>query len=261
MARERVAAGVNLELRHLETPAGRIAALDYEPRRPRGVAIVAGHGYSSSKHNLDALCAFLASHGFHVLSIDFPGHKLGASGGVLRTIDDLTTAFGAAVDLALDRHAGVVYALGHSMGAATALRACAADPRVAGAISIATGYGRPAALDALRARGVVDLRAGYVDGLTLPEVVAATEQIFDAALAGLAGRPVLYVLADRDMMVSRRSVEELYARAPEPKTLVEIASDHTTAGEHARGAVLAWLNELHPRTPLAGRAAAPSDAL
>ena len=57
----------------------------YGTRRavPRGVSIVAGHGYSSSKHNFDFLCGFLASHGFGVYNFDFPGHKLGASGGAL----------------------------------------------------------------------------------------------------------------------------------------------------------------------------------
>src|ERR1700743_2664056 len=65
-----------------------VTVLRYHARRRRGVSIVAGHGYSSSKHNLDFLCAFLASHGFDVFSLDFPGHKLGASGGVLRGVDD-----------------------------------------------------------------------------------------------------------------------------------------------------------------------------
>ena len=64
---------------------------------------------------------------------------------------------------------------------------------------------------------------------------------------GLAGRPVLYVAAERDGMVSRASAEALFMRAPEPKTFVTVASDHTYAGEHARAAVLAWLNERHPR--------------
>jgi uncharacterized protein len=252
---------MNVALRFLPTAQGTCAALDYEPRRPRGIGIAAGHGYSSSKQNLDALCAFLAGHGFNVLSVDFPGHKLGASGGVLRSIDDLTAALGAAAGYLREHYTDTVYTMGHSMGAATALRTCAADPAIAGAISIATGYGRPAALDALQARGVVDLRAGYVDGLSLPEVVAETDPVFDTALAGLRGRPVLYVMADRDMMVARRSAEELFARAPDPKTLVEIASDHTNAGEHARPAVLAWLNELHPRAPRAESVPAQSEAL
>jgi pimeloyl-ACP methyl ester carboxylesterase len=240
---------MKLELVQLRTPQGAtIAALDYEPRRPRGVTLAVGHGYSSSKHNLDVLCAFLASHGYRIVSIDFPGHKLGASGGRLEGVADLVAALGSAVAYAHASGGGTVYTAGHSMGATTALRTCAADPSIAGAISIASGYGRPAALKALGALGAVDLRASYVDGLTLPEVVAQTEGVLDAALAALAGRPVLYVAADRDGMVSRASAEELFMRAPEPKTFALIASDHTNAGEHARAAVLAWLNDRHPRT-------------
>ncbi len=239
---------MNLALRGLRTRRGaHVAALDYEPRRARGVALAAGHGYSSSKHNLDALCAFLASHGYRIVSIDFPGHKLGASGGRLDSVHDLTDALAAAVEFARETYGEPVYALGHSMGATTALRVCAADPAVAGAVSIATGYGRPRALEGLVARGVSDLRSAYVDGLSLPELVAEQEGQVDDALARLAGRPVLYVAADRDGMVSRASAEELFARAPEPKTFVTVASDHTFAGENARAAVLAWLNERHPR--------------
>lgn len=226
---------------------GTIAALDYEPRRARDVTLVVGHGYSSSKHNLDALCAFLASHGYRIVSVDFPGHKLGTSGGRLRSIDDLTATMAAAVAYARSTYGHPIYTLGHSMGATTALRACAEDPAIVGAISIATGYGRPAALAALGLRGAVDLRSAYVDGLTLRELVAQTEPVLDAALAALAGRPVLYVAADRDGMVSRASAEELFARAPEPKTFVTISSDHTNAGEAARAAVLAWLGERHAR--------------
>ncbi len=242
---------MQLDLRVLRTARGMtVAALDYEPRRPRGVALAVAHGYSSSKHNLDALCGFLASHGCHVVSIDFPGHKLGASGGRLACVDDLTDALGAAVRFARETYGVPVYTAGHSMGATTALRACAADPDVAGAISIATGYGRPTALGALALRGSIDLRSAYVDGLTLQEVVTQTEPLLDAALAALAGRPVLYVAAERDGMVTRASADELFRRAPEPKTFALVPSDHTLAGENARAAVLAWLNALHPRDAL-----------
>jgi pimeloyl-ACP methyl ester carboxylesterase len=239
---------MRLDLVTLPTVRGTtVAALDYEPRRPRGVALAIGHGYSSSKHNLDALCAFLASHGYRIVSVDFPGHKLGASGGRLASIDELTDALDAAARYLRATGDATVYAAGHSMGATTALRACAADPSLAGAIAIATGYGRPSALRALGALGAVDLRSAYVDGLTLAQVVDATEPVLDAALAELAGRPVLYVAADRDAMVSRASAEELFARAPEPKTFATVASDHTYAAENARGAVLGWLNERHLR--------------
>jgi len=241
---------VKLELISLKTESGKnVAALDYEPRRPRNVALAVGHGYSSSKQNLDLMCAFLASHGFHVISIDFPGHKLGASGGRLGSIDDLIEALSAAVRFARERYTPTVYTAGHSMGATTALLTAGADLQVTGAISIATGYGRPAAIEALAARGAVDLRSSYVDGLTLEEMVAQTARVLDAALARLAGRPALYVAAERDLMVSRSSAEELFERAPDPKTFASIDSDHTYAGENARGTLLAWLNERHPRAP------------
>jgi pimeloyl-ACP methyl ester carboxylesterase len=235
-------------------PNASVVALEYEARRARGVTIVAGHGYSSSKQNLDGLCAFLASHGFSVYSLDFPGHKLGASGGRLRSVDDLFGAMEAVIRFARERGASTVYTLGHSMGAATALCVAGRDPSVVGVVSIATGYGRPTVLDALAARGVVDLRSSYVDGLALPEIAQQWQPHLDDLLPRLAGRPALFIAAERDGMVARSSVEQLCARAPEPKTFVTVPSDHTFAGDNSRTAVLQWLNALHPRTAAPERA-------
>ena len=224
-----------------------VAVLEYEPRRPRDVWLVAGHGYSSSKHNLDFLCNFLASHGYGVFSLDFPGHKLGASGGRLNGVDDLVDAMRAVVHHIRERFSGPVYAMGHSMGAMTALFLAAEDGGVAGTIAITTGYGRPTAIDALQSKGVTDFRSSYVNGLALPDLVRGVDERFARALPQLAGRPQLYVAASRDAMVNPRSVEDLYNRAPDPKTFITIQSDHTFAGENARGEVLQWLNTLHPR--------------
>ncbi|MDQ2663431.1 MAG: alpha/beta fold hydrolase [Candidatus Eremiobacteraeota bacterium] len=224
-----------------------LAVLRYVPRQPRGVTVVAGHGYSSSKHNLDFLCAFLAAHGFDVLSLDFPGHKLGASGGVLRGVDDLTASMAAVVQYAYLSQ-DPLYALGHSMGAMTALFVAGADARIAGTVAIATGYGRPSAIESLQSRGVTDFRSSYVDGLSLPELLNESIDLrYDEALAGLSGRPQLYVAARRDTMVNRASVESLYDHARETKSFVTIDSDHTYAAENARGEVLQWLNQRHPR--------------
>ena len=224
-----------------------MAVLTYEPRRPRGVTIVAGHGYSSSKHNLDFLCGFLAGHGFGIYSLDFPGHKLGASGGRLRSDADVIGSMQAVFKRARQDTGNAIYTMGHSMGAMSALRTAALEPEVAGAIAIATGYGRPSALSSLKAMGATDFRDSYVDGLTLAELTENLDVALDAELDKLAGRPVLYVAAERDMMVSQASVRELFERAPEPKTLSTVASDHTTAAEAARAVVLEWLNALHPR--------------
>jgi len=237
-----------IDLRFIETASHRIAYLSYAPRRARSVGIVVGHGYSSSKQNLDLLCNFLASHGFAVYSLDFPGHKLGSSNGTLRGLEDLIDAMSAVVERAqIEIGAGPVYVLGHSLGATTALLTAAADDSVAGVVSIATGIGRIAALETLSATGATDLRSAYVDGLSLPQIVSQVEKQLVPALALLAGRPQLYIAADRDMMVSRASVQSLYEAAPEPKSLEVVSSDHTSAGDNSRSAVLTWLNALHPK--------------
>ncbi len=238
---------MNVELTHVDAGFNRIAVLTYQARRPRDVTLVVGHGYSSSKQNLDPLCSFLASHGFAIASLDFPGHKLGSSGGILRGARDLVDAMSAVVHHVRDRGAEIIYTMGHSMGATTALCTAGEDAGIAGAISIATGYGRPSVLDALAARGVVDLRASYVDGLALPQLAHEWAPLVDDALPKLTGRPALFVAASRDGMVSRTSVEELYARAGDPKTLVTVDSDHTYAGDASRSAVLQWLGDMHPR--------------
>ncbi|MBV8372906.1 MAG: alpha/beta fold hydrolase [Candidatus Eremiobacteraeota bacterium] len=237
----------NVELFNVAAERNRVALLWYAPRRPRGVCLIAGHGYSSSKQNLDFLCGFLASHGFGAYSIDFPGHKLGASGGALRGVDDCVDAMTAAVRFARERAEGEIYVMGHSMGGMSAIFTAALDATILGTIAIATGYGRPTSLATLRAAGATDFRSSYVVGVTLPELVERADERYAAMLPRLAGRPALYVAADRDGMVSPRSVRELYDRAPEPKTFKSIDSDHTYAGDHARAAVLEWLNELHPR--------------
>lgn len=235
----------NVELFRISAQRNPVAVLWYQPRRPRGVSLIAGHGYSSSKQNLDFLCSFLSSHGFGVYSLDFPGHKLGASGGELRGVDDCLDAMGSVVAFARERGDGSAYTLGHSMGGMTAIFTAAMDDRILGTIAIATGYGRPTSLETLQRVGVADFRASYVVGVTLPELVAGVDARYAQLLGRLAGRPSLFVAANRDGMVSPQSVRELFERAPEPKSFTTIDSDHTYAAERARADVLEWLNERH----------------
>lgn len=237
----------NVELFAIEAQRNPVTVLRYEPRRSRGITLIAGHGYSSSKQNVDFLCGFLASHGFGVYSLDFPGHKLGASGGALRGVDDCIDAMAATIAFARERGDDRAYTMGHSMGAMTAIFAAALDARVLGTIAIATGYGRPTSLAALLKAGATDFRSSYVVGVSLPELVKGVDQRYAALLPRLEGRPALYVAGTRDAMVSEASVRELYDRAPQPKTFARIDSDHTYAADHARATVLEWLNALHPR--------------
>ena len=236
-----------VDLQRAQGRNNNVAVLHYEPRRSRGVTIVAAHGYSSSKHNLDALCGFLSSHGFDVFSLDFPGHKLGASGGILRGMEDCVDAMQAVIAHARAAIEQPVILLGHSLGAMTAVFTGALDPDVRAVSAIATGYGRPSALAAMRSAGTMDFRSSYVDGVDLQTLVSDVDQWYERSLPKLQGRPLLFIGASRDAMVSPSSVKALYEKAPEPKSLVTIESDHTFAGEHARGEVLEWLNPLFPR--------------
>jgi pimeloyl-ACP methyl ester carboxylesterase len=235
----------NVDLFRVRAQRNSVAVLWYEPRRPRGISIVAGHGYSSSKQNLDFLCSFLASHGYGVYSLDFPGHKLGASGGELRGVDDCIEAMFAVLGFARERGDELAYTMGHSMGGMTAIFTAAFDPNVVGTIAIATGYGRPTSLQSLQRIGATDFRASYVVGVTLPELVAGVDRRYDELLPRLGGRPALFVAANRDGMVSPTSVRELYDRAPDPKWFATIESDHAYAAENARATVLEWLNQRH----------------
>jgi alpha-beta hydrolase superfamily lysophospholipase len=235
-----------VELFRISAQRNPVAVLWYEPRRPRGISLIAGHGYSSSKQNLDFLCSFLATHGFGVYNLDFPGHKLGASGGELRGVDDCLDAMTAVVEFARERGDSSSYTLGHSMGGMTAIFTAALDEKILGTVAIATGYGRPTSLAALRKIGATDFRSSYVVGVTLPELVAGVDQRYAQLLGRLAGRQALYVAAQRDGMVSPQSVRELYEHAPESKTFATIDSDHTYAAERARATVLEWLNQRHP---------------
>jgi fermentation-respiration switch protein FrsA (DUF1100 family) len=131
------------------------------------------------------------------------------------------------------------------MGGMTALFAAALDAGILGAIAIATGFGRPTSLEALQKIGATDFRASYVVGVALPELVAGIDARYAQLLPQLAGRPCLYVAAQRDGMVSPQSVRELYDRAPEPKWFATVDSDHTYAAERSRATVLEWLNERH----------------
>ncbi len=237
----------SLELFTVAAKHNRVAVLYYAPRRSRGVAVVAGHGYSSSKHNLDFLCGFLASHGFGVYSLDFPGHKLGASGGALRGVDDCIDAMHSTVRFARERGEASIYTMGHSMGGMTAIFTAALDADILGTIAITTGLGRPTSLAALQKAGATDFRSSYVVGVTLPELVADVDERYAALLPRLAGRAALYIAANADGMVNPRSVKELHERAPEPKWLETIESDHTYAADRSRSTVLQWLNDRHPR--------------
>src|SRR6202046_1917725 len=114
---------------------------------------------------------------------------------------------------------------------------------------------RPILLAGFSFGSMVGLRVGCADprvsdliGLGLPVDHSDLTYLRDCAKAKLI------LQGGNDQFGSRANVEALFATLPEPKRLVIVeGADHFFAGqlERVRGAIDAWLDERHPRTPVA----------
>jgi alpha-beta hydrolase superfamily lysophospholipase len=108
----------------------------------RGPAVVLVHGWESARDRTLPNAQVLHAAGFHVLTFDVRGH--GANGG--ERLPLTAAEFGddtrAAVREALARpDVSAVAVLGHSLGAAGALLAAAAEPRIAAVVSVSAPAG------------------------------------------------------------------------------------------------------------------------
>ena len=203
--------------------------------------VVLGHGYSSSKHNVDPLAFHLAAEGFASLAFDFLGHKLGASSGPLREGADLVANALDAVAQA-QRMPGIRHVLigGHSMGAATAIGAAVARQEIEAVIAMATSTARSRQLTDDTMLSGLRNRAAYVDGASAESITAAMDA-YTATIADIAPRPVLLIAGSRDALVSPNAVKRLFDLAREPKTFELVDSNHTDCAERSRFVVTRWL--------------------
>jgi len=65
-----------LRLETIRIPSGgvELAGLRYMPEgTPRTTALLFAHGFTSSKHSMDGLASYLASHGYVGVTFDFVG--------------------------------------------------------------------------------------------------------------------------------------------------------------------------------------------
>ena len=178
-------------------------------------------------------------------SLDFPGHKLGASGGELRGVDDCIDAMSAAFRFARERGDSSAYTMGHSMGGMTAIFTAALDPAVLGVIAIATGYGRPTSLAALRQAGATDFRSSYVAASSLPELVASVDDGLRGAAAA-SGRPAGAVRRRK----SRRDGERTQrARALRTSAGTQVVRRHRQRSHVCRGALARRRAGMAQRAP------------
>jgi len=221
-----------------------LSALDYEPSGRKPVRVVLAHGYTGSKETLDVMAGYLCAHGYPCLTFDFRGHKLGGSGGAMRSardaVDDLQAVIAEAKSTAGDSRVAVV---GHSMGGAVALVAAAEDDGIAGVAvlgtsgSVVSGFSTRAGEALMAQRG--DYVLGADAGSILLEVGDLCRQTRD-----LGGRPALFVAARGDIIVPLADVRELAHRHGPGAEFVIVEGGHMDLPVRARGFVSGWLDRL-----------------
>jgi pimeloyl-ACP methyl ester carboxylesterase len=186
----------------------------------RGPAVVLVHGWESARDGSLPNAVFLHATGFHVLAFDVRGHGENPAEALPMTAGEFGADALAAVHVAIGRpEASSVAVVGHSMGAAGALLAAAAEPRVAAVVAV-SGPADPYRLTR---------QTFHMAQLPLPDAIAyplawLTTRVFLAprghkvaavsstrAIADYRG-PVLLVHGDADLVVPPGHLERL-ARA------------------------------------------------
>lgn len=229
-----------------ELPAWWIPARDGIP----GPAVVLVHGWESARDGSLPNAQVLHAAGFHVLAFDVRAHGENPAEALPLTAGEFGADALAAVHVALARpEATAVAVVGHSMGAAGALLAAAAEPRL-GAVVAVSGPADPYRLTR---------QTFHIAQLPLPDPIAyplawLTTRIFLAprghTVAEISGTraiaqyrgPILLIHGDADLVVppshldrlaraARRSRETLPSPAPVETLVIE-------GGHHS------WLYEL-----------------
>jgi uncharacterized protein len=202
----------------LHGQVGRLEALLNEGRSDAPYAAVVGHPhplYGGTMHNKVVFHAMktLNAFGFPVLRFNFRGAGLseGAYDGGNGERDDLRTALDW---MEREYRLPIVYA-GFSFGARTGLHACCPDPRVKAIVALGTP-------------------------------VRVEEKLHHYTFVASCNKPKLFVSGSDDKFGPTHLLEELAARAAEPKKLVIVdGANHFFVGhlDEMRKAVASWIQE------------------
>ena len=197
--------------------------------------MVIGHGVTGNKDRpfVVALSEGLAAAGIPNIRFSFAGN--GASGGkfssctITKEVEDL----GAILDVVKDRQ--VCYA-GHSMGGAVGVLRTAKDQRIKALVSLAGMVHTKSFAE--REFGMVKPGEGFMwDDTNCP---LSSEYMSDMAQIGSVINeapkikvPWLLIHGTEDDVVPISESREIFARANEPKKLIELpGANHVFAGEH-----------------------------
>lgn len=187
--------------------------------------IVVSHGYLSQRADVLTLAAALQQHEFNAFVFDYAGH--GTSGGMTTLGYRESAELESAVQSLAGRddvdpgHFGL---WGVDMGAYSSLAVAASDKRIA-AIAVDSPYDSP--------RDMLQIQVRNSGLSTLPFITAFCDFGFrtvnyqyrdqlplSVRLGGTRGVPKLFIESD-DKAPLARETATLYARAPDPKQLVQ----------------------------------------
>jgi pimeloyl-ACP methyl ester carboxylesterase len=227
-----------------------LAGLCYLPDGSmRPTALILAHGLTSGKYSLDSLAGYLAVNGYISLTYDCVGHKLGATGGALLRIEQVAENLRDALNwLRQERLAERFVLIGHSLGAAAALRVAAWEQMVkravplndlAGIVCLCMGTEPTKGFESPIGKRMLEQRRDYVVGTPIARLVAQVEPMVARAVQELKPIPALFIAGKQDVLLAVERVAELAALVG--AEMVAIDSSHLETPDRAKGTILTWL--------------------
>lgn len=214
----------------------RIDFTSHHGRPDAGELVLIGHGVTGNKDRpfVISLAEGLAKAGIPAIRFSFSGNGASAGSFSKCTISKEVEDLGAVLDAFPDR---TICYIGHSMGGAVGVLRAARDPRIKALVSLA-GMVHTRAFGE-REFGAVKPGEGFM--WDDPNCPLSQEYMDDMARIGSVlheapkiNVPWLLVHGSEDDVVPIQESREIFARANEPKQLIELnGANHVFAGEHA----------------------------
>lgn len=218
-----------------------INSLVYTPdaNNDRNLTILMGHGFSVSKHHLDGLASHLCYFGYEVISLDFPGHKMGASRGNLEHPVQLLEALRLA-RRCTDREEIVL--MGHSMGAAAAVRAAAEMEGVRGLVVMGMGRNPAARFTDKIVSSAFKWGEMYVEDLDAEFFLTQMKEQLLPYMEEV-DVPSLVIGGTEDFIIPVAELKKLAQMAVGPTTVKLLQCSHSDIPEAAKKEIRNWLAE------------------
>lgn len=218
-----------------------INSLVYTPdaNKDRNLTILMGHGFSVSKHHLDGLASYLCYFGYEVINIDFPGHKMGASRGKLEHPSQLIEALQLA-RRCTDRDQIVL--LGHSMGAAAAVRAATEMEETVGLVVLGMGANPTARFKDRVVTSTFEWGALYVDELDGENFLSRIKEELLPHMKNVTV-PSLVIGGTKDYIIPVEEVEKLAEMAQGANKVKLLGCNHSELPEAGKKDIRQWLEE------------------